>query len=86
MRNIKAYKKKLITFFFSHKIYFKKIKHVYSITILFIPQFDSEEGDAETREERGGDEPNPKRRHFPNLLLYIFILLPFFFFFFFAFL
>ena len=37
-----------------------------------------EEGDAETREEGGGDEPNPKRRHVPNLLLDIFILLPFF--------
>lgn len=37
-----------------------------------------EEGDAETREEGGGDEPNPKRRHVPNLLLYIFILLPLF--------
>ena len=38
---------------------------------------DSEgEGDAETIEE--GDEPNPKRRHVPNLLLDIFILLPFF--------
>ena len=56
---------------------------LYSITVLSILQFDSkEEGDAETREEGGGDEPNPKRRHVPNLLLYIFILLPSFSFFF----
>ena len=35
---------------------------LYSITVLSILQFDSkEEGDAETREEGGGDEPNPKR-------------------------